>query len=81
MHRERELKANEEGVVKGGDSEGKEGGGEGGKDLVAGCSQVRGDKLYHPFWEAVYRLENCGMYIIHTSAPKVFYTCIPHARY
>ena len=25
------------------------------------CSQVRGDKLYHPFWEAVCRLENCGL--------------------
>ena len=24
-------------------------------------SQVRGDKLYHPFWEAVCQLENCGL--------------------
>ena len=24
------------------------------------CSQVRGDKLYVPFWEAVCRLEKCG---------------------
>ena len=25
------------------------------------CSQVRGDKLYHPFREAVCWLENCGL--------------------
>lgn len=25
------------------------------------CSQVRGDKLYDPFWEAVCRIEKCGL--------------------
>ena len=25
------------------------------------CGQVRGDKLYHPFWEAVCRIEKCGL--------------------
>lgn len=25
------------------------------------CNQVRGDKLYDPFWEAVCRIEMCGL--------------------
>ncbi len=25
------------------------------------CCQVRGDKLYDPFWEAVCRIEMCGL--------------------
>ena len=48
------------------------------------CSQVRGDKLYDLFWEAICQLENCGLKVctlIHNSAPKVFYICIPYARY
>ena len=47
------------------------------------CSQVRGDKLYDPFWEAVCRLENCGLKVcglIHTFASKVFHICILYAR-
>lgn len=40
------------------------------------CSQMRGDKLYVPFWEAVRRLEKCGFKVILVCMYSDAITCL-----
>jgi len=36
------------------------------------CTDLTGDLLYEPFWEAVHRVENCGLKVCMYCIPKSF---------
>jgi len=39
------------------------------------CADISGEMLYDPFWEAVRRIENCGLKVCHTIHYSGIYKC------